>query len=112
MPIGYLDVELDNPNPGQHRRKLAERQAEISRGRTNNVLTVTLTANADSTTVTDARLTYCCATLFAPCTANAAAELAAGRLYVAEGSRVNGSVVISHANNAQTDRTFRMVVVG
>jgi hypothetical protein len=112
MPVGYVDVELDNPDERQHRRKLAERQADISRGRTNNVLTVTLAANADSTTVTDARIAYCSALLFSPTTASAAAEIGAGTLYVSETGRVNGSVVISHANNAQTDRTFKMVVVG
>jgi hypothetical protein len=45
-----------------------------------------------------------------PRTAHAAAELAAGGCYVsAVGS---GSFTLTHANNAQTDRTFSYVCLG
>ena len=110
--IMYPEVGADNPNADIHRREIAERLASISQGRTNNTIAVTLTANAASTTVTDTRIAFCSALLFSPCTANAAAELAAGTLYVAEGSRVNGAAVSTHAEHAQTDRTFRMAVIG
>lgn len=43
---------------------------------------------------------------FDPLTANAAAELAAGTMYVLEANRALRQFTITHANNAQTDRTF------
>ncbi len=81
-------------------------------GRTNNVLDVTLTASAASTTVTDARIGVNTVLLFMPTTANASAEIGAGTIYVGQSGRVNGSVAITHANNSQTDRTFKVVLVG
>lgn len=71
---------------------------------------VTLTANAASTTITDARIRFDSFIGFQPTTANAAAELGAGTLYVDDSGRVNGSVTITHANNAQTDRTFKVLI--
>jgi hypothetical protein len=73
-------------------------------------LVVTLTANAASTTVTDERISYYSGFVFDPMTANAAAALAT--TYVTQANRRTGSCVITHANNAQTDRTFRMLVLG
>lgn len=72
--------------------------------------TVTLTANAASTTVTDARCSFQTGVVLIPTTANAAAAIAT--TYISETSRVNGSFVLTHANNAQTDRTFRYVLMG
>lgn len=71
---------------------------------------VTLTANAASTTLSDARLRADSPVLLQPTTANAAAELGNGTLYVSETGRVNGAVVITHANNALADRTFRVLI--
>jgi hypothetical protein len=67
--------------------------------------TVTLTANAASTVLTDDRIGYDSAILLQPTTANAAAALAT--TYISETGRVNGAVTITHANNAQSDKTFR-----
>lgn len=71
---------------------------------------VTLAASAGSTTLVDARIRYDSPVVLLPVTTNAAAELAAGVLHVSETGRVNGSVAIMHANNAQTDRTFRYLI--
>jgi hypothetical protein len=71
---------------------------------------VTLTANAGSTTLVDARIRHDSPVALLPVTTNAAAELVAGLLHVNEAGRVNGSVAIVHANNAQTDRTFRYLI--
>jgi hypothetical protein len=70
--------------------------------------TVTLTANASSTTLTDARIRYDSPIILVPTTANAAGALAT--TYISESSRVNGSAVITHANNAQSDKTFRVLI--
>jgi len=75
-------------------------------------LTVTLTANAASTTVTDERLSYYSTVVFDPMTANAATEKAAGTLYVTQANRKNGSWTLTHANDASVDRTFRMAILG
>jgi hypothetical protein len=71
---------------------------------------VTLTANDTTTTITDSRLGVETAVLLVPTTANAAGALAT--TYVSETGRVNGSAVITHANAATTDRTFRFVMIG
>lgn len=68
---------------------------------------VTLDANQASTTLTNHLIRFDSPVLLLPATANAAAELGNGTLYVSETGRVNGSVVITHANNAQADRAFR-----
>jgi hypothetical protein len=70
----------------------------------------TLTANAATSTLTDARLSPGSAIIWMPRTANASAEIGAGTIY--HDVPGAGTVVINHANNAQTDRKFRIVIVG
>jgi hypothetical protein len=108
----YPVPPLDLDDADQHRRQLAQSNSLLMFGKTNNVIDVTLTASAASTTVTDARIGVNTACLFMPKTANAAAEIGNGTMYISDTSRVNGSVVITNANNSQTDRTFKMVLVG
>lgn len=92
-----------------HLRSLAERINMILRGGLNCSGTVTLTESATTTTLTDARVSFESAIVLTPTTANAATALAT--TYVSETGRVNGSAVITHANNAQTDRTFRFAIL-
>lgn len=80
--------------------------------RANKTGSVTLTASAASTTVTPTMTTASSLIFFDPLTANAAAELAAGTMYVATAGRTAGQFVITHANNAQVDRSFRWAAVG
>ena len=108
----YPVPPLDLDDADQHRRQLAQSNSLLMFGKSNNVIDVTLTASAASTTVTDARLGVHTGCLFMPKTANASAEIGNGTIYVSDTGRVNGSVVITHANNSQTDRTFKMVLVG
>jgi len=93
-------------------RRLAEVLNLALRGALNNSGTVTLTANAATTTLTDARIGFETAVVLVPTTANAAAEIGNGTLSISETGRVNGNVVITHANNAQADRTFRFLLSG
>lgn len=72
----------------------------------------TLTANAAASTLTDERLTVNSVVFFDPLTANAAAEEAAGTRYTLTADRLNGSWTVTHANNAQTDRTYRVLIIG
>jgi hypothetical protein len=82
----------------------------IMRGKMNNTGSVTLTANSATTTLQDPRIGGGTVVTLGPTTANAAAEIGNGTLYYnTPGSH---SIVINHANNAQTDRTFNYVLNG
>lgn len=91
-------------------RQVAEATNNILAGKLNATLLVTLAPNVASTTVTDVRISAYSAILFTPLTANAAAELASGGLYVS--NRKAGEATIAHANGAQTDREFNMLIIG
>ena len=71
---------------------------------------MTLAANAASTTLVDARIRSVSPIMLMPTTANAAAEIGAGTLWIQEAGRLNGLVVITHANNAVGDRIFRYMI--
>ncbi len=92
----------------EHLRILADRINLLINGRSNAVGDVTLTANAASTTLTDARIGLDSHIGLMPTTSNAAAALAT--TYVS--SRGKGTATITHANNAQTDKTFRYSIQG
>lgn len=83
---------------------------QIILGNLNNTDTVTLTESSTTTTVRNSRVSASSYIAFMPTTANAATEYAAGSMYVS--SQTNGEFTITHANNSQTDRTFRYVHVG
>tara|TARA_R100000808_G_C2150583_1_gene159375 strand:- start:2693 stop:3034 length:342 start_codon:yes stop_codon:yes gene_type:complete len=103
---------IDLPDGDMHRRQIAISVNQMLTGKSNNVIDLTLTASAASTTITDARIGINTALLFMPTTANASAEIGAGTIYVSQSNRVNGSVAVTHANNSQTDRTFKVILVG
>ena len=77
------------------------------KGKLNCTGKVTLTASASSTTVTDNRCLANSVILMQPTTANAGALGAAGHIVAS-----SGSFVITHPNNAQTDRTFNYAILG
>lgn len=85
-------------------RRLAIAINGIIDGRTDNYGSVTLAANTATTVVTEARITDFATVILTPTTANAAAELGAGTLYVS--AKANGSFTLTHASNGQTDRDF------
>ena len=84
------------------------------RGKINAVFTCTLGESAASTTVSvpPGVLTNASFVAFMPTTANAAAELAAGGMYISARDPASNQFTVTHANNAQTDRTFTYVVLG
>ena len=95
----------------QRLRLVAAATNRLNQGKMNVVRPVTLTPSATSTSVQDNRLSPFSGVQFDPKTANAAAELAAGTLYVASANRRKGEWTITHANNSQTDRDFNMVIL-
>lgn len=86
----------------QHRYLMAETINKILTGRANNASSFTLTANVASTVVIDPAFESSMVPVFVPTTANAAGAIAT--TYISD--RSNGSFTVTHANNAQTDRTF------
>ena len=99
------------PNDPWLRRQYEVLQ-QIRNGKTENVAELTLTANAASTTITDIRISPQSVIVWHPRTANAAAEMAAGTMYITDANIGNGTATVTHANNAQTDRDFRLAIVG
>ena len=81
---------------------------QLIEGRNNSFGTVTLTANAASTVVSSLIIPKTGVPLLMPMTANAAAALAT--TYAS--AVINGAFTLTHANNAQADKTFRYVVLG
>ena len=97
------------PDEAQHRRMMARAINTLMSGDSNAVLQVTLDPSVATTTVIDKRISFTTGPMMIPTTANAAAEVAAGSLYVVP---TQGQCVIHHANNTQTDRTFQMALLG
>ncbi len=93
-------------------RRMYEVLQQVRNGKLEIVGELTLTAGAASTAVTDIRVSPQSVIVWHPRTANAAAELAAGTMYITDANMGNGSMVVTHANNAQVDRTFRFAVLG
>jgi hypothetical protein len=80
---------------------------ELIRGRINSLIRGTsLTINSATTTITDPKITITSALFFSPKTANAA--VAMQTMYVS--AIAKGVATLTHANNAQADRTFDILV--
>jgi hypothetical protein len=110
-PTGGLVVRtLSDAASLRHLRLVVDTVNRTLAGKLNVTLAVTLAAGAASTTLTDSRISATSALLFCPLTADAAAEMGAGTLFVQ--SQTAGSAVIAHANNAQTDRNYTVVILG
>lgn len=97
-------------NEEVHRRHMAMWMREAHQGHLGNVGTLTLSAGVASTAFTDFRVGPNSFIGLVPLTANAAAEIGAGTLYIS--ARSNESFTITHANNAQVDRTFSYCILG
>jgi len=108
----YPGVTQDSPDEKKHRREIARAVNRVNQGKFNAVADLTLTANAATTTLTDPRLTVDSAVVFDPTTATAATELYGATMYALTANRTNGSWVITHANNAVTTRTFKVLIIG
>lgn len=101
LPLVPYDA-IDDKN---HRTLVSQTLNSVVNGRANVTGTVTLTAGTVTTSVSDNLFGSSYVPVLVPTTANAAAAL--GTTYVS--TRVNGSFTLTHANNAQTDRTFLYV---
>lgn len=103
-------VPIDWHDEAEHRRKLAEGANLALQGKVLSVGSVTLAENSAVTVLADTRIGVESFIGFMPTTANAAAEVGNGTLYIT--GRTDGEATLNHANNTQTDRTFVYVVLG
>ena len=94
----------------QDRRRVNTAINALGAGRSNAVGSVTLTASAATTAVTAINCAVGSKVFLFPTTANAAAEIGNGTMYV--GTVAKQSFTITHANNAQADRTFFWLALG
>ena len=98
------------PAAGADPRQTAQAVNLLIDGKFNSTGTVTLTASAASTAVTDYRAGPDSVIVFTPTTANAASEQGGGTMYLS--ARAKQGFTLTHANNSQTDRTFLYIVIG
>ena len=105
---------LRSSDEAAHRMQLAQAIHNILNGKLYCSGSITLTANQASTVVTDRRIGNDSVILFMPITANAATELYGATMYVTAANidPINRQFTITHANNAQTDRNFRYIIIG
>jgi hypothetical protein len=95
-------------NPGETSfRKIVDVIRQLVQGKSNATGTFTLTANAATTTVKAPTCSPSSVVLYSPQTANAAAAIAT--TFYAAGT---GQFVLTHANNAQVDKSFGFAVLG
>ena len=110
-PVDWLPPTTMNQVASRTWVKLiAETVNNILYGNINAVTDATLAAGTIHTTVSWPRINPYCGLFFCPLTANAAAEIGNGTLWVS--LLDNGSAQLTHANNGQTDRNFRVLIVG
>ncbi len=83
---------------------------QLAAGRSNAVGSVTLATGASSTMVATANCAAGSVPILVPASANAAAELGNGTIYVS--GVANGSFTITHANSTTAGRTFLYAMVG
>lgn len=77
---------------------------DLFEGRSNASGSFTVMDNDTTTTVTAINCSATSTIFLQATSANAAAEIGNGTLYVS--AKAQGSFTVTHANNAQTDRTF------
>lgn len=105
-PSGVQPVSPVGSNSAEHRRQIAEKFNSLLQAQGH--LDVTLAANAGTTTIIDARIQYYSFLDWMPMTAHAAAVDAS--MYVLQGTLKNGIAVVTHTNDANTDKTFRFLI--
>lgn len=97
--------------PGEKNlQRVVDSVNELIEGRQNSVGDVTLRANQTTTTVAFPNCSKDCRIFLEPQTANAAAALAT--TYIRPVDILQRSFTITHANNAQVDKTFSFICIG
>lgn len=98
------------PPQTQDERQTALVINQVLDGKLNCVGTFTATAGAATTAISDFRCGLDSVILLMPITANAALEIGNGTIYVS--ATAKQSFTVNHANNSQSDRSFRYILIG
>jgi len=93
-------------------RRQYEVLQQMRAGKLECVTTLTLSPGVTTTVLNFYGLSPQSVVVFDPTTANAAAELAAGTMYVLTANRGNDAWTVTHANAVSADRTFQVAVIG
>jgi len=101
-------VPLSMPDHGQHLRLVSTSLNNTIEGKLNSTGTVTLSASATSTTLSDVRIGGNSVILFTPTTSNGATANA--NLFVS--AKASGTATLTHASSSNADQTFDYVVIG
>lgn len=112
MPGQRPGTPTSTRNVMTHAAALGRAANQVQGGAINLAPELTLEPSTTTTVFRDPRLSQFNMVLLDPLTAHAAAELAAGTLYALEADRQTGAWTFTHSNSAQTDRTFRTVILG
>lgn len=91
-------------------QRILQALRELGAGRSNAVGTATLTANQATTVVTAINCGPDSRVFLMPTTANGSAEFGNGTIRISAVGQ--GTFTITHANNAQTDRTYHWLAMG
>lgn len=110
-PTGRIPGRISECADKEWVRAVSEAVARVLGGKMNAVLDVTLPDGAASTTVIDARIGAFTMFVWEPLTANAAALLWAAP-YVVVASQQEGEATFDHANTANADQDFRLLMIG
>ena len=101
-------VPLSMPDNSVHLRLVSSSLNNTIDGKLNSTGTISLSASATTTTLTDARIGGNSVILFSPTTANG--KTAFANLFVS--AKVSGSATLTHASSSNTDQNFDYVVIG
>lgn len=91
-------------------RRIVQAVRELFEGRSNAMGGFTCTENAATTAVTHPNVGPESRIIITPTTANGAAELGAGTIYIS--AKALGSFTVTHANSATASRSFDFAIVG
>lgn len=112
LPLAPPEKVSDFVGVNSMMRRLWEALFRLRQGKMECVNEITLTANSATTVFKDLRISIQSCLHFDPRTLNAATELGNGTLYVLDANRAKGQITITHANNAQVDRTYFLSIIG
>ena len=108
MANQFLNVPVSMPDNTQHLRLVSTTLNNVMDGKLNSTGTITLTASATSTTLTDARIGGDSVIVFMPITANG--KTAEDDLFVS--ARANGSATLTNASTGNEAQNFANIVIG
>ncbi len=110
--MAFILAPIKMVNPIEWCRRIALVVNGIMQGKTNNIGTLTLTANSATTTITFAAGQIGEETVITLTATTANAAGAVSSLYLSSRNVANSTLTFTHANTATNDRTFLYELTG